>query len=176
MFLSFLVIYFHAFIPVWSIAVIKPQDNIYNWSLNGSIVKLRELNLQGTWYERITKEYLDEVFWAQSVWQNKLRELRKNRRQTWEKKIVDCSVLLTNFCWTDRQTLWHLELLTLMDQINLVLEFEKITICGRFFTQAFITGIQLLFQLDQQVNHIKICHILDFRTITLGNSCFCSNQ
>ena len=62
MFLSFLVIYFHAFIPVWSIAFIKPQDNIYNWSLNGSIVKLRELNLQGTWYERITKEHLDKYF------------------------------------------------------------------------------------------------------------------
>ena len=80
MFLSFLMIYSYAFIPVWSIEVIKPQDDIYNWSLNGSIVKLRELNLQGIWYENHKRTR--QSILAPSVWQSKLRELRESLRQT----------------------------------------------------------------------------------------------
>ena len=50
MFLSVLLIYLYALHPAGSIAVIKPQVDIYNWSSKGSIVKLRELNLQGKYH------------------------------------------------------------------------------------------------------------------------------
>ena len=45
-------------------------------------------------------------------------------------------------------------------------EFEDITVCGRFFTKYFIEGIQVLFELDHEVyTYIYIIFCVIFASV-----------